>query len=580
MTRYGRIIPILISVLLLVSLLGACGEGILPPKETAAVTPTPMPTPTPTPTPTPFSGEIASIEILQAWDEEGALFNTEAFVERRDTAVYVYLTAPLGHRPDERDSLAIGRGSEIVGVYAADESSTEDCLHFFFTGEEAAALEAGDYTFSALIDGAQFSRRAELKSTRALSVLLVPVLGSFAGATSYPTEGWQAALEQLQREFPLSRDGLAIVTAPGLTLSAEGYDLRTGDGLVRAWEALRERAGLLNGYDLIFGFVSGGMGEKGELGCFGRDGVALIDTASETFSETFCSFAAQALGSPAHEQGAIRWQTLHALLSAARTMPDQTETLHVSGLISPDGTAAIRPLYTGPGYGAGRTATPLDGSGSYALVFGDGDGTVLRRDAFTPDFVWQTDGGPMLSAAPVELLVSIPAGATTVRVVGPVPVSAGGGDAEDGEDSGETEQTEADDASPYTEGELFFAELPAEPYESSYASVPNTESLRSTARVEWETELTRPLPESEVTEEEEEEEKTDEEEPPAPVLPDPYYELYMCYDGLQLLVYRGGLRFAELDMPSLPKPEQFSFRLLTCGGRTSTVAESPVLSMN
>ena len=32
----------------------------------------------------------------------------------------------------------------------------------------------------------------------------------------------------------------AIATAPGLTLSAEGYDLRTGDGLVRAWEALRE----------------------------------------------------------------------------------------------------------------------------------------------------------------------------------------------------------------------------------------------------------------------------------------------------------------------------------------------------
>ena len=568
--RSKRIVLTLFAALLLVALLSACGEGILPPKETAAATPTPMPTPTPTPTPTPYSGEIASLEIAQAWDEEGALFSTERLVERRDTAVYVWLDSPLGHAPDERDSLAIGRGSEIVGVYAADESSTSDCLRFFFTGEEAAALEAGEYTFSAQVDGAQFSRRATLLQTRALRVLLVPVLGNFAGATGYPAEGWQAALEQLRREFPLSNDGLVTVTAPGLTLSAESYDLRTGDGLARAWEALRERAGLLDGYDLILGFVSGGMGEKGELGCFGRDGVALLDASRYDFGDTLCRFAAQALGVSDFAEGAARWQTLHALLSAPQTSPEQTETLRLSGLIDPNGTASLRAPFTGSAYGAGRTPTPLDGSGSYAVVFGDEDGTVLRRDAFTPDFVWQTDGGPLLAAAPVELTLSVPAGATTLRVVGPVPVGTDGEEAQDGEDSeGEGE--------PYTEGELFFALLPAEPYLSSFTAVPNAESLRATARVEWETELTRPLPEPE---EDETEEKSEEDAPPAPELPEPYYELYMCYDGLRLLVYRGGLRFAELDMPSLPKPEYFSFRLLTCGGRTASVTESPELSMN
>ena len=565
--RSKRIVLTLFAALLLAALLCACGEGILPPKETAAATPTPMPTPTPTPTPTPYSGEIASLEIAQAWDEEGALFSTERLVERRDTAVFVRLDSPLGHAPDERDSLAIGRGSEIVGVYAADESSTSDCLRFFFTGEEAAALEAGEYTFSAQVDGAQFSRRATLLQTRALRVLLVPVLGNFAGATGYPAEGWQAALEQLRREFPLSNDGLVTVTAPGLTLSAESYDLRTGDGLVRAWEALRERAGLLEGYDLIVGLVSGGMGEKGELACFDRDGIALLDASREDCGARLCRFAAQTLGADASGDGAQVWADALRILSTPQPKAEWLGPVCVSGLLFPDGTAALRAPMTEPILGAGQAST-RKGEGSYALLFGDADGTVLNRVSFTPDFAWQTDGGPLLAAAPIQLIVSVPAGATTLRVVGPVPVEKDGEEAQDGEDS---------EGEPYTEGELFFALLPAEPYESSFTAVPNAESLRATARVEWETELTRPLPEPE---EDETKEEAEEDAPPAPELPDPYYELYMCYDGLRLLVYRGGLRFAELDMPSLPKPERLTFLLLTCGGRESTLAESPVLSMN
>lgn len=573
--RYKNTILILILALLIAALLGACGEGILPPKETAPVTPTPMPTPTPTPTPTPFTGEISAIEIGQANDEFGLLFVTEELAARRDTVVYVWLSSPLGHAPDERDSLAVGRGSEIVGVYAADETSTGDCLRFYLTGEDAAALTAGDYTFSASVDGAQFSRRVRLTEMRALNVLLVPVLGNFGGETSYPAEGWQAALDRMQSVFPLANDGVKAVTAPGLTLSAESYDLRTGAGLVRAWETLRERAGLLDGYDLVLGFVSGAMGERGDLGCFGRDGVALLDAAQEDCGEALCRFAAQTLGVPDYQDGAIRWQTLAAQFGARQPIPEWADLLHVSGLLYPDGTAVLRPLYTGAGYGAGRTATPFDASGSYALVFGDADGTVLRREAFAPDFLWQVDGTPMLDAAPLELTTSVPEGATTLRIVGPVQAEADEEDAEDAEDAENT------DEEPYTEGELFFAYLPPDPYESSFASVPNVEELRGTARVEWETVLTREADEQEEEAETDKDGKEEEEEKePAPPLPDPYYELYMSYDGVQLPVYRGGLRYAELDMPSLPKPESFFFILLTCGGRTSTVTVSPVLSMN
>ncbi len=571
--RYLRIVLALLTALLLTAALAACGEGILPPKETEAATPAPMPTPTPTPTPTPFSGEVSSVEVLQAYDEAGALFVTEALVARRDTAVCVYLSSPLGHAPDERDSLTIGRGSELIGVFAADESSTADCLRFFLEGEDAEALTDGDYTFCLSVDGTQFNRRVELREARALRVLFVPVLGSFSGATSYPSEGWQPALEQLRREFPLANDGLEAVTAPGLTLTAEGFDLRTGGGLVRAWEALRERAGLLDGYDLIVGFVSGGMGESGSLGCFSRDGVALIDAAREDCGELLCRFAAQCFGVPEMQQGAACWQALRADFVKPRAEVEWADLLHVSGLLRPDGTVSLRPLYTGAGWGAGRTATPMSG-GSYALVFADGDGTVLRREAFSPDFLWQIEGVSTADAAPIELTVGIPEGAATLRLYGPVQAGRGA-DGEAGEEA-EAEETEAEEGA-YTEGELYFADIPAEPYESSFTAVPNVEELRGTARVEWETVQTREEPAPEESEEDTEEDGED--ETPPPPLPDPYYELYMCFDGVQLLVYRGGLRYAELDMPSLPKPENFFFRLLTCGGRTSTVTESPVLSM-
>ena len=557
--KHGKILLILFAALLLAALLGACGEGILPPKETAAATPAPMPTPTPTPMPTPFTGEITMVEIAQAYDEDGVCFATDELVARRDTAVYVWLSSPLGHAPDERDSLAISSGGALIGVFSADESSTEDCLRYYLTGETAEALEAGSYTFSAVADDAQANARATLKDTRALKALLVPVLGNFSGSTSYPAEGWQAVTDRVQDEFPLANDGIKVVTAPGLTLSAEDYDLHTGEGLVRAWEALRERAGLLEGYDLILGVVNGGLGPDGASVCFGRDGIALLDASQEGCGTALCSFAAQSLGVPEIQDGAWRWKTLYEDFSAPQPEAEWSELLRVSGLLWPDGSFAARPLYAGPAFGAGRTATPADDSGSYALVFGDADGAELARIAFTPDFLWQGENAPMLLAAPIELTAEIPEDAASLRLVGPVQ----------DEESGET-----------AEGELWFSLLAEEAYVSSFSAVPNAEALSGTARVEWEAVVAEAEePEDEAEAEPEKKDDEEEESEPAPEPPEPYYELYMCYDDMQLLVYRGGLLFGDLDMPSLPKPEAFFFKLLTAGGRASTLAVSPVLTM-
>lgn len=411
-------------------------------------------------------------------------------------------------------------------------------------------LAAGEYSFSALADGAERSCRALLCEMRPLRVLVVPVLGNFSGESGYPADGWQDAPLALLREFPLANDGLQAVTAPGLRL-AEDCDLHTEEGLVRAWEALRERAGLLEGYDLILGFVSGAMGTSGTLGCFGRDGIALLDASQEDCGAALCRFAAQTLGVSDVQPGSTRWQALSALLSGPQPEIIRDGKLHVSGLLYPDGTAAIRPLCTGESFGAGRTVTPFDRDGSYALVFGDENGTVLERDPFTPDFRWSGEGTSVMGAAPIELAASVPAGAATLRLVGPVPSEDGGS----------------------TEGELFFAELPAEPYTSSFTVLPEAARLRGAVRVEWETAQTSAPPAPE------EPEADDAEAEPAPPLPEPYYELYMCFDGQQLPVWRGSLRCAELDMPSLPKPERFTFLLLTCGGRTSTVTGSPELQL-
>ena len=105
---FKKILALTLTVLMLATLcvsMASCGGS----------------TPTPTPTPTPFTGEISSIEIAQAYDETGALFATDELVAQRGTAVYVRLSTPLGHTPDERDSLTVGRDGELVGVFAADD---------------------------------------------------------------------------------------------------------------------------------------------------------------------------------------------------------------------------------------------------------------------------------------------------------------------------------------------------------------------------------------------------------------------------------------------------------------------------
>ena len=76
----------------------------------------------------------------------------------------------------------------------------------------------------------------------------------------------------------------------------------------------------------------------------------------------------------------------------------------------------------------------------------------------------------------------------------------------------------------------------------------------------------------------EETEDEDGEEPEKLPTPHPEYELYMCFNGLRLLVYRGKMTAAELDMPSLPKAEEFSFLLLTNGNIWASAASSPSCS--
>lgn len=631
-----RLFLILMLTAAMLLMLSACSESVLPPKETEAVENTPRPTPAPKPTPTPFPGEIEVVEINQALSygvdsATGELYPMEDFVARRSTAVFVHLSEALGHAPDERQSLELYRGTELLGSYAPNELSTEDCLCYSISGEDAAALEAGIYEFRALVDNASLSRRVLLTETRDLRVLLVPVLANFGGSSSYPAEGWQNCLWHLQACWPLADDGLAAVTAPGMDLSGENYDLSHGRGMWNVWEALRERVGLLGEFDLVVGLVNGSMGEEQSCNVFGRNGVVLINSAQTAPEAAISHFAGHVFGAGDEYEGGVLendanpapfgvrgidavtgggsmslsrgvenasdyglscsgsvvraeqipfdvlgrrlldnaasfmgdvaentehywissdlWTLLFDALSteaapAQEKLPEgDAYKLRVSGLLGQDGSAAVRSVMRV----ADDSASPMaysSESGAYKVSFADAEGEILRSFWFDLDFLCMSDPPTIRTLAPFDLFLPVPAGAALLQIYGPVA-------AEDGT---------------VTELQLMYESVLSDAVvESVFALVPDSASLHGIVRVAWH------------TLEQEPEEVEEKEEEPEPVVP--YYELYMCYDDVQLLVYQGTMSSAELDMLSLPKPEHFTLKLLTCAAGYTSVTETEPLQL-
>ena len=624
------ILPILLAVVL-VSVMAACSaENILPPKDTEE-TLAPMPTPTPTPMPSPFTGAVADIEINQGLSfgrdsKSGSLFPITELVARRSTAVFVRLDGKLGHRPDERDYLELYREDELLDTLSPSEMSTEDCLCYLLTGEDAAALEAGEYTVRAVTDDVSSSRGFTLTETRALRVLMVPIRAN-CGEITYPPESWRNSFDLLSACFPIADDGLQSVQAPGIDLSDERYDLRQESGLWNAWEALRERAGLLGEYDLVVGFVAGEMGENGEYDSFGRDGVLLLNINQSAPQAMLCHYTAQRFGVGDEYEGGLLalnvnpapysiagtdmatgetvvsdsrnvknafsaglsafgslvsaeqrpldvrggrllesavcfmgsagetdenywissdvWHALFLALTApepdvALTLPaGSSHRLRLAGLIRPDGGLTMQGAMTVPDDTPSATAQ-LD-RGSYMLSVldqyetdGDEDGEdaaktkaapkELYRIYFTPAMLCRMDPPAEHDTVPFDLTVPMPEGGKELRIY-----------------------RTTDGFTPEDEPLYRCIVSPTAPV-SRFTAAPGGQSS-SILRVDWTTE------------------DADEENG------ETVYELYMCYDGVRLLVYRGTLRYAELDMLSLPSPAHFTLLLLTGDGSGSTTAE-------
>lgn len=615
-----QLLWILLTVLVLTALLGACGEGILPPKESAA--PAPMPTPSPTPTPAPFTGEIEAVELNQALSygvdaQNGALYAMENLVARRDTAVFVRLSGSLGHVPDERDYLEVSRDGQVIGTYAPGALSTEDSLCFVLTGEDAAALTEGKYTFRAVVDDAEQTCRAELTETDSLRVLLVPILGNFLGATAYPAEGWQDYLWHLAACWPLANDGLQVMTAPGLDLSGEAYDLTRTGSMWAAWEALREQAGTLEPYDLVIGFVSGMMGEGSTCGCFGKDGVVLINTAQSAPEAVITHFAAQTLGAGDEYEGGlfnleanpapygvtgVDAATGESTISDARSVEPASDyglfcggsvvkaeqvpfDLRRSRLlgdaasfmgdaaeytqnywISSDLWNFLFATLTQPAAGDAQQLLP-ENTGYLARVSGliGQDGSLRLRSLVTAK-----EGTPWAESAEMGTyrIVFVNADGTALGrfwfdLDFMTPTDAPSVQAwapfdfvlpvPDGAAGVLVYGPAADEEGNTADRLLGRVDLSAGEPFSFFTNLEENQTCSGITRVEW---------------------KTEDEDSTAM-----YYELYFTAGDTNMLVYRGTQTFAEVDLLALPDAETFVFTILTSDGGRSSVSVSPTLRM-
>ncbi len=555
-----------ISAILLAALLlclAACGENILPPKEGLENTPAPMPTPAPTPMPTPFSGAIVAVEFSQnpgaaAGDDAGAAHGAHipvtSLAAGRDTVVHVRLSDALGHAPDARDYLELFRGEEKLGVWTPEAQGADDCLCYTLANDGEFSLTAGEYTVRAVVDDMTTVQNFSVQETRDVRVLLLPLRGNFDGEAVYVAEDGQSVFDLLQQSLPVSNDGIAVVRAPGMDLSAEEYDLRTGRGMWMAWEAIAARAGTIGSYDLVVGLVSGAMGAQADCDSFGLNGVCLLDVTGEDPDAALARCAAEVFGLSAEIGSTESWEKLLGALAEEEAPADipteKTGLLRVTGLLGEDGYFALRSAL--PAQEGTASVTELTEEGSFILRFTDASGALLQEAFIAPDFSAAGYSDEMKGFAPLDLTVSVPEGAAKLELFAATEQPA------EGEDAAEA---------------IWTLDLTMAEVVTSFTELPEGEALLGIARVEWESEVVASPVQPEETEDE------DGEEPEKLPTPDPEYELYMCYDGLRLLVYRGRMNYAELDMPSLPKPEEFSFLLLTNGGTWAKAAASPVCSL-
>jgi len=542
-----RAISAILLAALFLSCFAACGENILPPKEGVESTPAPMPTPAPTPEPTPFAGAIVAVELSQNGDEaHGEAFPAGSLAAKRDTVVHVRLSEALGHAPDENVYLEVYRGEEKLGTWAPDAQIGEDCLCYTLENDESFSLTEGEYILRAVVDEMSSMQNFRVQETRDVRVLVVPLRGSFGGEAVYVTEDGQSALDSLQKSLPVRNEGLLIARAPGMDLSAEEYDLRTGRGMWMAWEAIASRAGSVGNYDLIVGLVGGAMGKQADCDAFGTDGVYLLDVTGEDPAAALARCVGEVFDLRAEIGSLQGWEELFAALTAEETdfVPtEETGALRVTGLLGEDGYFALRSAL--PAQEKAESATALTEEGSFALRFTDASGALVQEAFIAPDFSAAGYADEMKGFAPLDLTVPVPEGAAKLELF-----------------AAEEVETEA----------IWTLDLTMQKAVSSFTALPEGEELLGIARVEWESEVVASPVQPEETEDE------DGEEPEKLPTPHPEYELYMCFNGLRLLVYRGKMTAAELDMPSLPKAEEFSFLLLTNGNIWASAASSPSCS--
>jgi hypothetical protein len=171
--------------------------------------------------------QINQVEINQGLGTQ--YDGAQNYVAEKDTALRVFLNAPVLINPENQDVIVKRNGNIVTTLYPQWQSQPTDTLTFLCDRATCENWQAGSYTFEATVNGVAAQITTEFQSQRTLRILAVPITVKDRGEVkSLPDDQWMTAGSYLNAVYPIASDSIQWIQAP--ELEATWLDLNSGIG--------------------------------------------------------------------------------------------------------------------------------------------------------------------------------------------------------------------------------------------------------------------------------------------------------------------------------------------------------------
>lgn len=230
-----------------------------------------------------YAAGTSTLEINQVLSygmdiTNGKLFEISNFVAGKSTSLFVQSEDKILIDPSGQTQYVTVyyKGREIAKLLPAGTGTTKLLEFKPKTLEEVGNWKAGQYQFTAVVNGETFTKTATFSKTKSIDILVIPIKGRIGKKITKPTGLYKTAYQFTEECFPIAKGGINWVIGKQIDLSAKKYNLETENGWDLVFNHVYSIKKKKKDYDIVMGFVSAKGATSRYQGMGGNDGATVV----------------------------------------------------------------------------------------------------------------------------------------------------------------------------------------------------------------------------------------------------------------------------------------------------------------